>query len=176
MPRVVDVDAQRDEGAVVFKIGGAYWVAPEPDIDTLKLVVQQDVHAYMAAGKQLRAYVDDPSYNPDNDPGTATMAGVEALIPQLQQLLFAANEAGAYVHVRYTSPEELASDAAPVPEGEDQPEVPRAGVLVPGEVCGPTERTPIPTAWCRVHLSAKRAGLILADVLGEGRAPVAVGA
>lgn len=163
-PRVIDVDQARQEGAVLYKIGGRLWLAPEPDMDTLRDIVLLDVQAMVNAANELQKSrtaieqdIRDAEPGALEEAGQGTLAGIDALIPQLQRLLFLANEEGQYLKAAYTKPD------------PDQPRDPQhpGGVLDVGEVCSPEERQPIPEPWARAHLSGKRAGTILAEVLGE---------
>lgn len=157
MPQIRDVDQQREEGAYLYKVGGQFFLAPEPSVDTIREVVRADTLAFAAAKVYLEEQVGSPGYDADRDPAANTLAGSEAFVPQLQLLLFVANEAGAYLHATYTPPEQDGAGRAKGP-----------GTLEVHDVCSEGERVPIPAPWLKWYLSAKRCGQILSEVLGEG--------
>lgn len=90
MPKIVDVDAQAAEGAIIYRIGGRLWYAAEPVLDTFKGVLQAgpDPADLPKAGEQ---------------PGSEqTIRSLESMLPQLVLLLVAWDEEGG----RVVEPEE----------------------------------------------------------------------
>lgn len=163
-PRVQDVDAQQLEGAQFFKIGGRYFVAPEPDMETLRQVTLADIEAERRVLAELRALegrLAEASGQRNTDErdtdvkiiGDAVLEGITALVPNLQLLLY---------HCKVQTG--LHGD-----NGDRHEEVDHwVYADADGNEVDASSKVPITAEWANAHLSGNRAHVILRAILGEG--------
>jgi hypothetical protein len=95
-PRTYDADTAQAEGALAITLGGEKWVAPEPDNDTMKAVLACEAEwtARMDAEAAKRGEADPGSDEARSSLVAEAELGVDSLAPQLELLVFRADDNG----------------------------------------------------------------------------------